>query len=309
MRNPLISPEPVLAEGPSRTAGADNHRAAVLMMVSTATLVCNDAIMKYLTETMPLYQAVVLRGLFILPLLALYAHWNGGLRLRISGRDTHCLMWRSVGEIGSSILYLFALRQMALADISAIFQSLPLLVTLAAAVFLGEKLGRRRLAAIGVGFVGVLIVLRPGTSAFDLWSLVALASVLLIVLRDLASRSFSPAVTSSTIAFYAALGVTLFGIAMLPTEEWQPVSATELGLLFLAASFIAVAYVTAVATVRIGEISFVAPFRYSALVWAILLGLLVFGEWPDVWTQLGAVLIVSAGLYSIWRESRNPKEI
>ncbi|AGT10254.1 DMT family transporter [Paracoccus aminophilus] len=308
MHNPLMSPEPLLADGPANPQREQNQRAAVLMVLSTATIVCNDTIMKLVTETVPLYQAVVMRGIFILPLMMLYARRQGGLKLRLAPRDFAAVLLRSVFEVSSTILYLYALRRMALADLSAIFQSLPLLVTLAAAVVFREKLGRRRLAAIFVGFLGMLIILRPGSSAFDIWALAVLASVILIVGRDLTSRVVSPRVSSTTIAFYAAGSVTLFGLAMLPTESWQPMTAGEVGLMALAAGFIAVSYVAAIATVRIGEISFVAPFRYTALVWAIIMGAVVFGKWPDVWTQTGAVLIVGAGLYSIWREARIARE-
>ena len=301
-----FSPDPKVSRWAMRggVGMSDNVRSAFLMVLSTATFVCNDAVMKSVTQSFPVYQAVFLRGLFILPILMIYAQWQGGLKLRLSLPDLRCLGLRSIGDIGSTILYILALQQMALGDLAAIVQSLPLLVTLAAGLFLGEALGRRRLSAIGLGFLGVLIILRPGTAAFDVWALVALTAVVLIVLRDIASRLFSAAVPSTTIAFYGALTVTLFSLGMSLTEDWQRPSLAEAGWLALAAGLIAVGYVTVVASMRLGEVSFVAPFRYTALIWAIVLGLLVFGEWPDVWTQLGAVLVVAAGLYSIWREAR-----
>lgn len=283
---------------------ADNRRAAALMILSTATIVCNDALMKAVTVTMPLYQAVVLRGLFILPLLLIFARWRGQPRLRLSRQDARTTFWRSVGDVSATICYLLALRQMALADLSAVFQSLPLVVTLAAAAFCGERLDARRLLAIGLGFLGVLVVLRPATSAFDIWSVLVLASVVLIAWRDLLSRRLSDEVPSLTIAIYASLAVLIVGLAMLPGDGWAPVSAKELAMLFFSAFFWSVACISAIATVRIGEISVIAPFRYTALVWAILLGILVFGDWPGGWTLLGAALIVAAGLGSIWAEGR-----
>ena len=118
----------------------------------------------------------------------------------------------------------------------------------------------------------------------------------------MATRLFSAGVETSTIALYGALMVTLAALAMSVTEVWRWPSGTESGLLLLSAGFLAVGYVTAVATMRVGEISFVAPFRYTSLVWAILLGLLVFGEWPDLWTWAGSALVVGAGIYTILRE-------
>lgn len=282
-------------------------RGAVLMVVSTLTFVCNDTVMKYVSQTLPLYESIALRGAFVLVILSVYASLTGGLRLAIPRRDRRNLGWRTMGEVSSSILYLLALVQMPLANLSAIVQSLPLMVTLAAAVVFGERLGPLRIGAILVGFVGMLIILRPGTGAFDIWSVVALASVVAIVLRDIATRWFSPEVSSTTISIYAAGSVMLFGLAMAPAEDWRLPTANETGLLLLSAGLITVGYFTAIATMRVGEVSFVAPFRYTSLIWAVLLGLLVFGDRPDVFTLVGAALIVGAGLFTIWREGRRSR--
>lgn len=282
---------------------SDNIRGALLMCASMAGFISNDTLMKYVTQDFPLYQAVAIRGVFVMPLLALYAGlFADGLRLRIPRADWGRLALRSVTEIGATVLYLIALMNMALADLQAIIQSLPLLLILAAAIWFGETIGPRRIGAIIVGFIGMIIILRPGTGAFDVWALIAFASVISIAVRDLVTRRFSRGMTSTTIAFYAALVIMLFGIAMAPTETWRMPSWSQILLLFGAAISVTVGYISGIATMRVGEIGFVSPFRYTSLIWAIILGLLVFGDWPDGWTQLGAVLIVGAGLYSIWRE-------
>lgn len=282
---------------------SDNIRGALLMCASMAGFISNDTLMKYVTQDFPLYQAVAIRGVFVMPLLALYAGlFSDGLRLRIPRVDWGRLALRSVAEIGATMLYLIALMNMALADLQAIIQSLPLLLILAAAIWFGETIGPRRIGAIIVGFIGMIIILRPGTGAFDVWALIAFASVISIAVRDLVTRRFSRGMTSTTIAFYAALVIMLFGIAMAPTETWRMPSLSQILLLFGAAIAVTVGYISGIATMRVGEIGFVSPFRYTSLIWAIILGLLVFGDWPDGWTQLGAVLIVGAGLYSIWRE-------
>lgn len=283
-------------------ARAANIRGAVLMIVSTLTFVANDTVMKFVVQELPLYESMALRGAFVLPLLVAYALYSGALSLRIPRHDRGTLALRTVADVVSSVLYLLALQQMPLANLSAIIQSLPLLVTLAAAVFFGERLGPWRIGAILVGFVGVLIILRPGTAAFDVWSALAVAAVLLIALRDMVTRRFDAAVSSTTISIYAAGSVMLFALAMAPTEDWRLPTVAETGLLMLSAALITVGYMTAIATMRVGEISFVAPFRYSSLIWAVMFGLLVFGEWPDLWTQIGSALIVAAGLLTIWRE-------
>ncbi|WP_341870306.1 DMT family transporter [Paracoccus shanxieyensis] len=286
-------------------AATDNIRGALLMTLSAAALICNDVVVKAVTQHMPLSQAVVIRGGIVMALmLAVTLAQQGRIRLSVPRPDAPWLVLRCVAEVLSTLLYLVALRRIELAELTAIMQALPLAVTLAAALIFHEPLGWLRLTAIGMGFLGVLIVLRPGTGGFDGWAVVALASMALIVVRDIATRFFTAQVGSSTIAFYAALTVTLSGAALGLGEDWHLPSWRDIALLALAAVLLTIAYVSAVATMRVGEISFVAPFRYTSLIWAVILGLAVFGEWPDLWTWIGSALVVGAGLYSILRERR-----
>ena len=308
MRTPLLSvnrrarPQSV---PPPRTREGDNLRGAAMMVLSMAAFVCNDAAIKHVTQTLPLSQAVLMRGLAVTVMLWFLARRDGGIDWWPQDRrDRWMLGGRGVAEVGSTFLYLLALQHMALGDLSAIMQSLPLLVMLAAAVVFREPLGWRRLTAVGVGMIGVLLILRPGTGAFSVWSLVAMASVVLIVVREITTRSVSPAMRSSTIAFYAALLVTICAPLLPADGGWRWPTLTEWSGLAVATGFLSVGYHTAVAVMRVGEVGFVSPFRYTSLIFAILVGLVVFGEWPDVWTWVGGALVVSAGLYSIWRETR-----
>lgn len=291
---------------PSSAAGAyrDNLRGSAIMVASMAGFTTNDAAMKYVTQTLPLMEAITLRGLAITVFLLAVAARDGGLRPQLDRRDGLMLVLRMVGEVGSTLLYLSALQHMALGDLSAIMQSLPLLVTLAAALIFGERIGWRRLLAVAVGMAGVLLILRPGTSAFDFWSLIALGSVVMVMLRDLATRGMSRGLRSSTVALSAAIGVTVAAFLWPSGEGWRMPTATEAGLTLLASALLTIGYLSAVAAMRVGDISFVAPFRYASLIVAITLGLIVFGEWPDLWTWTGAALVVAAGVYVIWREAR-----
>ena len=308
MRTPLLSVNrraKPRSEPPARTREGDNLRGAALMVLSMAAFVCNDAAIKFVTQTLPLPQAVLLRGLAVTAMLWVLAQRDGGVDWwPRDPRDRRLLAWRGVAEVASTFLYLIALQHLALGDLSAIMQSLPLLVMLAAAVVFRERLGWRRLTAVGVGMIGVLLILRPGSSAFSVWSLVALGSVLLIVVREITTRGVSVGMRSSTIAFSAALLVTVCA-PFLPAEgAWRwPTLAEWTGLAF-ATGFLAIGYQTAVAVMRVGEVGFVSPFRYTSLLFAILLGMIVFGEWPDAWTWAGSALVVAAGLYSIWRETQ-----
>lgn len=306
MRTPILSPSrrarpPAIR--PEPLAPGDNLRGAGLMCIAMAAFTLNDTAIKFVAQDLPLYQSITLRGLVVLVCLGLLAARQGGVRFAVPRADRAPLALRTLGEVASTVLFLNALRAMPIADLSAIMQSLPLMVMLAASVVFGERLGWRRLVAVLVGLVGVLLILRPGSGTFGIWSLVALGAVAGVVLRDLATRSFSRAVSSTTIAFYAALSVTLTGAVMSLWEGWQRPDAMQWAMLILAGLFIAIGYITAVATMRVGEISYSAQFRYTSLVWAILLGLLVFGEMPDLWTWAGSALVVGAGIYSIWREA------
>ncbi|MCF3973605.1 DMT family transporter [Paracoccus salsus] len=307
MRAPLISPFRRVSPASITTLPpqpGDNLRGAVLMCLSMLGFGCNDAVMKFVTQQMPLYQAITLRGLVMLVALALLAQRDGGLRLRLAPGDRWPMFWRVLGEVGSTVLFLNALQAMAIGDLAAVMQSLPLAVMLGAALFFGEPLGWRRTSAVMVGLVGVMVILRPGSGAFGVWALVALGAMLLMVLRDMVTRLFGRDASSATISFYAALAVTVMGLVLSLGQGWIMPDAAQLGLLLLSAAFLTLGYVTAVGAMRVGEISYIAPFRYTSLLVAIVAGLLIFGEWPDLYTWLGSGLIVGAGGYTIWREAQ-----
>ncbi|TJZ86749.1 DMT family transporter [Paracoccus hibiscisoli] len=307
MPSPLISPlrrtRPASIR-PEPLQPGDNLRGAGLMTLSMIGFTCNDAIIKFVTQDMPLYQAITLRGLFVMLALVALASRTGGLRLRIPQAARRPMTLRLIGEIGSTLLFLNALQRMAIADLTAVMQSLPLVVMLGAALFFGESLGWRRVLAVGVGMLGVLIILRPGGGTFGIWSLVALGAMLMVALRDLSTRQFGRDVASSTIAFYAAVLVTLTGLLFSLGQGWVLPTGAQIGLLLLSAAFLTVGYVSAVAAMRVGEISAVSPFRYTSLLAAIVLGLVIFGDWPDLWTWVGSALVVGAGIYTIWREAQ-----
>lgn len=276
----------------------------MLMIAAVASFICNDAAMKYVAQTLPLYEAITLRAVLIVGFLWLIARRRGGLDLRVARSDWSTLGWRSVGEIGSTLFYLNALVHMAIGDVAAVMQSLPLVVMLCAALFFGESLGWRRITAALVGLAGVMLILRPGTGTFSIWSLVVLGAVGFVALRDLVTRRFDHAVKSATVAFYAAATVGLSAAVISVGQGWRMPGLTEIVLLLIASGCLAVGYITSVAAMRVGEMSFVAPFRYTSLLCAIILGVVVFGVWPDGWTWAGSALVVAAGFYSLWRESR-----
>ena len=170
---------------------SENARGAIFMMIGMAGFVFNDTLMKMVSNELTVYQAVFLRGLMVTVMLAAFALNRGVLMPRIGGANLRLLGLRLVAEIGGTTCFLTALFHMQIANTTAILQSMPLAVTLAAALFLGEPVGWRRYAAITVGFVGVLIIIRPGSEGFSLYSLWALAAIGFMVLRDLSTRRLS----------------------------------------------------------------------------------------------------------------------
>lgn len=274
------------------------------MSVAMTAFTVNDACMKAVTETLPLYQAIFLRGILCTAALIVIALRMGGLRISVEPGDRKWLILRTLGEVGGTLTFLTALSHMPLANISAIMQFLPLAVTLAAALFLHEPIGWRRLLAILFGLAGVLLIVRPGTEGFDRWALMGLASVGCVVLRDLATRRMSSAMPSVTVAVAAAVAVTVTAAVLLPAEGWGVMAPRVAFLLGLAAACLIAGYLMIVVAMRVGDIGHVAPFRYVALVVAIGLGWAAFGQLPDGLTLLGAVIVVLTGIYSFHRERR-----
>ncbi len=280
----------------------DNTRGTLLMIGSMAAFTLNDACMKALSTSLPLAQSIFLRGLLTTALMLGLAWGLGKLNLRMSPRDRLLVALRTLTEVGSAYFFISALYNMPFANATAILQALPLSITLAGAVFLGEAVGWRRMAAILIGFAGVLMIVRPGFDGFNAYSLYALTAVVLVTARDLLSRRLSRKVETLTVALINAVAVTVvFGIAS-TTITWQPVSAHTALLLCGASVLIIGGYVFSVSAMRVGEIAVIAPFRYTALLWALILGFVVFGEWPSILTLIGSAIIVMTGVYTFSRE-------
>ena len=284
--------------------GSDNFRGAALMMASTAGFVFNDAMIKLAADNISLFQIIFLRGLLASTLMALLAWKTKSLLPVLRKSDWSLLAYRVVGEIGATLCYLTALFNMPLANATAILQVLPLAVTLGAALFIGESIGWRRYLAIIIGFVGVLIIIRPGVSGFNTYSLWVLAAVAFIALRDLTTRRISAHVPSTFVALLASVAITVTGAVFATSMDWKPVDATNLKLLVAAALFLICGYLFGVMAMRVGQISFISPFRYSTLIWAIILGFIVFGETPDGWTTIGSAIVIFTGIYTFYRERK-----
>ena len=283
---------------------SDNMRGAGLMMIAMAAFTLNDTAMKTLSGEVPLFQAIFLRGALTTLWLYLLGRAMGGLKFRLSRRDWGAISLRTFCEGAATFLFLTALFNAPIANITAILQALPLTVALGAALFLGEPLGWRRIIAILVGFAGVLIIVRPGAEGFTVWSLYALAAVGFVTIRDLSVRRMSSHVPSLTVALVGAASITVAAGLISLYCGWVALGGGQVARLALASLFILAGYLSSVMTMRQGEIGFVAPFRYTGILWALVLGWVVFGDWPDNLTLLGAAIIVLMGLFTLWRERK-----
>ena len=281
---------------------SENTRGALYMMASMAGFSLNDALIKSVADDLPLFQAVFLRGLVATALIGLLAASQGVFRFRPGRHDRRMIGQRAFAEVAGTVCFLTALFNMPIANATAILQSVPLAVTLGAALFLGEQVGWRRYLAIGIGFLGVLIIVRPGSEGFNAYALLALAAIVFIVLRDLSTRSLTPDAPASYVVFLTSVAMTAAAGLAAAATDWRPF--THVHMLTLAGSGFALllGYVFGVMTMRIGEIGFTQPFRYSLIVWAILAGIVMFDEWPDGWMLAGTAIVVATGMFTFYRE-------
>ncbi len=283
---------------------SENMRGALIMMASMAGFVLNDTMIKLVSEDLHLFQAVFIRGIVATVLLGLFAWYKKVIFFKPELRELKIIAWRTFAEVSATFCFLSALFNMPLANATAILQSLPLCVTLAASVFLGHKVGWRRYVAILVGFVGVMIIIKPGSSGFNAYSLWALGAVAFVTMRDLLSHKLAASTPSVYVAFVtSACVMALAGLAS-TTQEWREVTPQVALYLSTAAGFVLVGYIAAITAMRYGEISFVSPFRYTAIVWAMILGFFVFGDTPDSITVMGSMVVVGAGVFTIYRERK-----
>lgn len=281
----------------------ENGRAILAMMVAMAAFIVNDTLIKLASERLPLGEIIFVRSAIAGTVILAACLVTGTIR-QLHHIKNRTVVIRTVAEIVSMLLYLVALFRMPIANATAILQALPLAVTAGAALFFNVPVGWRRWSAIIVGFIGVLMIVRPGLEGFDVWALVALASVLTVAVRDLVTRSMPATVPTLGVVLLALLSALVVGAGLFVTEEWVMPTQQELLWLAGAAGFLIVGFVTIIIAMRSGDISLVAPFRYSIILWAIVIGYVVWGDVPDPITVAGIVVIVAAGIYSLIRERK-----
>ncbi|MEJ6398739.1 DMT family transporter [Yoonia sp. 208BN28-4] len=285
----------------------DNLRGSILMVLAMLGFAVEDMLIKQMAGGMPVGQVLILLGLGGATIFGTLAKLKGDVLW--SPVIWHpAMIVRNFCEFIGTMGFIAAIALTPISTASAILQATPLVVTLGAAAFLGETVGWRRWMAILIGLAGVLLIIRPGMDGFDAKSLLAVVGVLGLAGRDLATRRLPAATSSRQISFYAFVAAMATGCVLLwlgvtgdrvvmpgPVDSLRLIAGIIIGVL---------AYYAIVAATRIGDLSIVAPFRYSRLVFALIIGVLAFGERPDALTLLGAFIIVASGIYTLMREAR-----
>ena len=274
----------------------------MFMAISQAAFTLNDTLVKLATGSLGIGQIMLVRGLFATTLIAMLV-WRLGHLQPFRKAVSPPVLCRIFGEIGGTVFYLIALAHLPIANVSAVFQALPLAVAMSAALFFGEHVGARRWLAISAGFVGVLIIVRPGLEGFSAYSLYVLVCVAFCAFRDLATRRIASDIPSTFVSLLTAATVTLSGGLLIPfTGGWTPLTLPLVLTLAGAAMLVLTGYQFIIQCMRVGDISFVAPFRYTALLWALTTGYLVFANVPDLPMLIGSAIVVASGVYTLYRE-------
>jgi len=214
---------------------------------------------------------------------------------------TKPVLLRAAFDTLATFLFLTALFNLSIAIATAILQTVPLVVMLFGALFLKERIGWRRISAILIGFVGVLLVVQPGTSGFNFYAVLVLAVVVLVAVRDTTTRTLPVSTPSLLVTFANVLMVTAAGILYGFYQGFEAVNANQTLILSAASVFLVAATIFVILTMRTAEISTTAPFRYTAILWSLLSAYLIFNEIPDAIATIGIVLIAASGLYSLFR--------
>jgi drug/metabolite transporter (DMT)-like permease len=279
-----------------------NRRGMFALMGAMAAFAVNDMLLKLMAQRYPLGEVITVRGLIASALIGAFVIGLGQLSGLRAVSDRRVLTRTALDGV-AMVLFTSALIHMPLAELSAINLVSPLIITAAAVIFFKEEVGWRRWTAIGVGFIGTLFIVKPTPSAFNAWALLGVACAVAGVSRDMVTRTLDPRISSLVISFLASAGSAVIGSIMGLFETWRPMALYDVGVLAISASFVASGHLMVVIAFRGGgDVSAIAPYRYTLLIWAGVCGYLAFGEVPDRYALFGSALIVGSGLYALHRE-------
>jgi drug/metabolite transporter (DMT)-like permease len=284
------------------TSLSNNQRGVLAIVGCMASYTVNDVLVKQILRTYPAGEVIFVRGIMAMLLIGAVAIALGH-RKEIVAAVSPLLAARSFFDGLATAGFITALAHMQLANVAAVLQIGPLLITVLAVLFFRETVGWRRWIAIGIGFIGALLVIKPVPASFDVWAVVAVAAALFGALRETINRRIGRGVSVMVVAFWGSVGIMLFGAVFVVAETWRMFETSDLIQLFVASVFVGIAIYLMALGFRDVDLSVVAPFRYIYLITSAVGGYLVFAELPDGWTVFGALLIVGSGIYTLHREA------
>ena len=274
------------------------------MMMSMACFAVEDTFIKLLSARLPATQilfSIGFGGALITLMLAIVLNVNLADKILL---NKHVIS-RTIADLFGALSFTSAMVLIPMSLLASILQATPLFVTLGAAILLGEKVGWRRWSAIFIGFLGIIIILQPGYGSFQLASLLGLAAVLCLALRDVVTRDMATEIPTLTVTFYACIAMGSAGFIAYPFFGPPIVPTTYEAIILICAAIIGLTgYFLLVLATRKGDVSVIAPFRYSRLLFSLGLASLILGEKLTLPILLGGLLVVSSGIYTFGRERR-----
>lgn len=283
----------------------DNLRGIILLVLAMACFAMEDMFIKTASAHMSIGQILGLLGIGGGIAFAILAKTSGHQLFSASSLHKTVIL-RNLGELIGTLSFVTAITTSALSTSTAIFQAAPLATTLCAAVFLKEPVGWRRWSAIAVGFIGVLLIVRPGSASFEPASLFAVGAVVGLAARDVATRVLPRDISSQVIACYAfaVIGIAGFVLQLFEETFFVPMDAGDWGNIIGAMLFGMAGYLALTIAMRVGEMGVIMPFRYTRLIFAMIIGMTFFGERPQLLTYVGAAIIITSGIYTLFRERK-----
>lgn len=278
-----------------------NSRAILLMALAMSALAANDAVMRWAGNELSVGQMLVLRGAFLMGIL--YAGAKIVFRQTISVSQL-CHRWcivRGIAELGATYLFISSLFLVPIATATTLVFTSPILLTALSKFVFKEHVGPWRWAAVVAGFVGVLLITNPGGDDWNPALLLPLGAAIMVAIRDASTRMVEPQISSASVTMATAVIVCLGGLASYPWG-WLPVNTTQVGWMALAGLIIAISFFSYVVSIRIGEMSLIAPIQYVIILWAAVYGWLIWDEVPGLRALCGGGIIVASGILILYRE-------
>ncbi|MDC3080037.1 DMT family transporter [Rhodospirillaceae bacterium] len=283
--------------------GPSSLRGILCMLGGALSLTINDAMAKYLTQSYPVGQVMALRGLSIIILLIAFLFLMNNLQaLKFFSWKGHFL--RAGAMTGSTFLFITGLSLLPITDAIAIAFVAPILTTILGVVVLREAVSWKRWAAIFVGFFGVVIILQPTSDAFKIAAIAPLGAAAFGAVRDVITRAISGSENSLSILFTSMLMITIAGFLTYPLG-WSAVKPNHIWIFITSSLLVGLAQYLMIEAFRLGEVALISPFKYSSLLWATLIGLVIWDDLPSKHVVLGAFILILSGIYLLRNEVTN----